>query len=175
MVDELHVGEGLVERRDVEVVVGVGDRCPHEGVDLVADSRAVVLRREHFPRHRRALRMRDEELVVVGPTDLLRDDRQHVGEEVERLGAREERGDRLVVEEVGERRERGLQPVGQLRAVGHAAARADVEHWLEPAGGVDEAPVVALRERAAAALGDEGDEVGERLAEPERRARRRRA
>ncbi len=26
VIDELHVGERLVERRDVEVVVGIGDR-----------------------------------------------------------------------------------------------------------------------------------------------------
>ena len=90
MVDELHVGQGLVERRDVEWSSGSGTaartsastswpiRAPSYFAANV--SHGIVVRSG----------CGDEELVVVGPADLLRDDRQHVGEEVEGLGAREE-------------------------------------------------------------------------------------
>ena len=171
---ERDAGKRLVERGDVEVVGGVGHGLGEERVELGSPSRLVVSRRELVPARRRALGMRDEQLVVVRPADLLGDDGQHVREEVEWFGAREQRGDRGVVEEVGERRERCEQSVRQLRSVGHAAARADVQHRLEPARLVRERAVGSLDEATAAALGHQGDEVGERLAEAERPARRRR-
>ncbi len=82
--------------------------------------------------------MSGEQLVVVRPADLLRDERQNVDEEVERTVAREQRGDRVVVEKARERRERRLQAVGELRPVRHATAGTDVEHGFETARLVDE-------------------------------------
>ena len=98
-------------------------------------SRSVVPRGERRPTaRRRALGMGDEQLVVVGPADLLGDERQHVATEVERLA-----GSRAARRSSASSRKRGsgasgrLQPVVELRPVRHAAARADVEDRLAPA------------------------------------------
>ena len=106
-----------------------------------------------------------EQLVVRGPADLLEQHRQDVAVELDRLVAGQQGLDAGVVEEAGELGRRPLQPVVELGPVRHAAPGPDVEHGFAPARLVPQRAVGALDEASAAALGDEDQQVGERLAE----------
>ena len=113
--------------------------------------------------------MGDEELVIVGPADVLEQQRQDIGSELDRLVTSEQCGDGCVVKELRQAHEGRLQPVVQLRAIRHTATRADVDHWFAAARLIAERAVLPnfpLDEAAATPLGEDGDEVGERLPEP---------
>ncbi len=116
--------------------------------------------------------------MVPGPAHLLEHQGQHVGGEREPLGPGQQRLDGGVVEEAGQGGQRGLEPVAELRPVGHAPAGPHVQHRLPtarlvaqpgPAGGVGwlgGVGGVGGDEPPAPALGDQRHQVGEGLAEP---------
>lgn len=157
------VGEGLirerpVEGRHVEPVERIGN---HRG-DGGAQGGGVGIHRskglaELLPGRADAVGVAGEQLAVVPPDEFSGDERPHVVDEIDRTGSGEQTGDRGGGEDLAGGR-LAAQRRRHLRAVRHAAARAQVQAGFGSRGFVRQVAVDPC-EASASALGEQDDGI----------------